>query len=59
MEPRNTNRVTGGRRKPSAFEREEKLLARIIEALRWLDVQAPGRTHDTLREAIRENNEAR
>lgn len=36
---------------------EERMREKIVEALRWLDVQAPGRAHNALTEALRKEPE--
>lgn len=43
--------VTPRGRKPRKT-REDRLREKIVEALRWLDVQAPGRAHNALTEAL-------
>jgi hypothetical protein len=50
--------ATRRRRKPTAQEREARLRDLIVEALHWLDCQAPGRAHVALTESLRENTEA-
>lgn len=45
--------------KSYGVSRQDRLEAAIIEALLWLDANAPGRAHDTLTEALKDLCEAK